>query len=166
MWTTIIASFGALLGVVVGVLLEPLKAAFAIRARARQDRADRAVSLIDAATRTRALLLGANLLFRYEMRGEVKPDTDSHELIASYREARADLRRAVELLHLSGPTVLAEAADRVHEADRRLRATRFTPDDNGDEFDRDKQPLAVTEAATSLSRELRAFADLARKYCQ
>lgn len=166
MWTAILAPTVALLGVVIGALLEPLKAAFAFRAKARQDRSDRAVDLIDAATRTRALLLGINLLNRYEVRGEIKPDSDPQELITSYRVARAELRRAVELIHLSGPAALGAAADRLREADAGLRATRFITEGSNVTFDRDKAPPQVAEASARFSQELRAFVVLARKFCR
>ncbi|GLZ28153.1 hypothetical protein Lesp02_03430 [Lentzea sp. NBRC 105346] len=86
-----------------------------------------------------------------------------NECVESYRLARNDLRQVVVLLRLSGPDELAEAAHVVREAERRFRATRFACDDGG-EFDQDKPPKIVLQAAHDFEDAVHEFALLARRY--
>jgi hypothetical protein len=160
--TSLITGVVALVGVVVGVALEPVKAAVAHRAQLHRDRMDRCAALIIAATNTRALLLAINRLNRRRATGETITETEQAETVGLYRSARAELRQAVALFHLWGPQSLIEAADSVLAADRALRATRYDVGAADAPVGEEARPEAVAVAASALEAEIRRFGDVAR----
>lgn len=164
MTSSLIPGIFALVGVTLGVILEPVKSFFAERTRGRQERADRCANLIQAATRSRALLLALNGAQRRKAAGLAPDDIDADDIVRQYRAARADLRHLVPLLVLSGPDELAEAGDMVLEADRDLRAQRFSVDPDPTRYEEDLFPQPVQQAARKLQEEITRFAKLARKF--
>jgi len=157
--TTLLTGIFTLAGVTTGVLLEPLKAVFAARARARNDRADRCARLVEAAMTSRAISLELNRLNR---QGGSQADIDA--AVGQYRRARGEIRQVVATLHLYGPDNLATSADRLRSADRELRARRFDGDDADSLIDVDAWPTTVVAAAEKLERAVFAFTVDARKY--
>ncbi|GAA0256638.1 hypothetical protein GCM10010492_66950 [Saccharothrix mutabilis subsp. mutabilis] len=166
MWTTLapalVAAIAALGGVTVGALVEPLKLGAARRARVREERAARCATLIEAAMKCRARLWALNLEHRRVASGTEADPARENELFELYRVARKELRQTVMLLRLSGPDKLVEAAMAVWEAERALRAARFTGDD-GAVFDRNQPPKAIHEASRGLENVRHEFAMTARK---
>jgi hypothetical protein len=157
MEASIITGSFVLLGVGLGVALEPLRNAFAARARARAARVEHCVHLIESAMSSRALLLELN------RRNRQGGDESMETLVEQYRSARRDLRHVTAVLQMFGPDDLVAAALRVREADRALRGTRFHRVDDGPQ-DPDHLPDSVRAAAELLEREVSAFAFTARRY--
>ncbi|ROP37447.1 hypothetical protein EDD40_2760 [Saccharothrix texasensis] len=110
----------------------------------------------------RARLLALNLVHRRVAEGLTSNEELLDEHLEQYRQVRAKLRQVVALLRLNGPDALVEAALRVREAERALRATRFTCDDGG-RFNADVPPQAVLDAAHALEAVTHEFAATARK---
>ncbi len=164
MWTSLITGVFTLVGVSLGVVLEPLRMSFAERARLRSEGADRCVRLVEAATLTRSLLLEINYLHRREGSGDISGVTNEDEIFAQYRAARKDLKQVVMLLHLSGPDEVADAAEAVRRADRSLRATRFVTDLDHSPQQRDEVPVKVRSAADLLDQALLEFVKIGRKF--
>jgi hypothetical protein len=160
----IIAGVFTLAGVVIGVLLEPVKAAFATRARTRQERAERCAQLLEAVSRSGTWLISLNRQFRDQIAGRTPTlDSQAYErVVTEFVSARQDMRRLVWLLRLSGPDELAIAAQRLREAERKLRDRRDEPDDDQSDG-RDAMPRAVRRAREELDAELGRFADTARR---
>ena len=154
----------ALGGVVVGVALEPVRAAAARRAQSRMERTERCARLILTATSSRSLLLALNLANRRRAAGQSVNDIDGDEIIRQYRAARAELRQTVALFHLWGPPKLIDAAEAVLRADRALRSTRFVIGEVGGEVAEDHSPAEVWHAAAALEAEIRRFAGVARNH--
>lgn len=140
----------ALAGVVVGVLLEPVKAFFAANAARRAACLDQCARLIQAASTTRPLLLAVT---ERRAAGDVSDDPAFADLVARYRTARQEVRQSVALLHLRGSDRIAAGADRVREADRRLR-----------EAGESDGVADVRVAGDLLEEEILRFAALARKH--
>jgi hypothetical protein len=151
-------------GVLIGVLLEPVKAMFAARTRRRQECADRCAQLIEAAAASRTLLMEINWLHRSGVLDSGALDERSAETIAEYRAARRTIAQVAILLQMSGPDDLANAASAVRNADRSLRATRLTVEANQEVEVRDAIPEAVREASAELEAEILRFAGVARRH--
>jgi hypothetical protein len=120
MWTNVVTGLFTLAGLITGVLLEPLKGLFAARVRNRQQRAEQAVHVISAATEAKHAAVELNGAFRTRT-ARIAVDRDQElALIKTYNRARDDLRKAVGLIRLRGPDVLADEAERLMEADEAL----------------------------------------------
>lgn len=164
MGNAIIAGIFTLAGVLVGVLLEPVKAAVARRALLRQERAERCAELIDAVTVASTWLITLNRQFRDELSGrEPSLPAATYEIVrAEFIAARQTIRKTVWLLRLSGPDDLAAAAQRIREVEREVRSLRQTPDDDQSEG-RDAVPRSLSAARDMLDAELARFVDVARR---
>lgn len=163
MLTPLITGLFALGGVTLGVMLEPIKALFAARARSRQERAERCARLVEAATTARSALIRLNTLHRRRMLGtEVVDASEEFSIENEYYAARNEIRQVVGLLDLSGPDELAACARSVREADRELGKVRFDVED-APAFDRYTLPPTVRKAADAMETEVRAFVDVARR---
>lgn len=160
--TTLLTGLFTLVGVSLGALLEPVRAAAGHRARARQERIDRCTRLIEAAITTRSLLLEINYLHRRAEGGVL--DGSTNTVFDQYRAARSELKKVVALIQMTGPDDLANSAAAVREADRRLRATRMNFDADSPSPDRDATPETVQQAANEFERTVTEFAVTARKY--
>ncbi|MGM1061353.1 hypothetical protein [Saccharothrix sp. Mg75] len=154
----------ALGGVALGVMLEPVKALFAARARSRQERAERCARLVEAATTARSTLIRLNTLHRRRTLGaDVVEMAEEFEVENTYYTARNEIRQVSGLLDLSGPDELAAGARAVRQADRELGMVRFIAED-ASTFERYTLPLTVRKAADAMEAEVRAFVDVARQY--
>lgn len=150
MMSALVTGLLALAGVVIGVLLEPVKAFFAASAARRAACLDQCARLIQAATTTRPLLLA--MADRRAAGTDVLGDPSFADLVTRYRSARQEIRQSVALLHLRGSERIAAAADRLRDADRRLRAAGESEDG----------VAAVRVAAEALDDEIVRFAALVR----
>ncbi|WP_280220660.1 hypothetical protein [Nocardia neocaledoniensis] len=158
------AGLFALGGVTLGVLLEPVKALFAGRAKIRQDRTELCAAIIDTTELMRSHLLLLNVHHRMrEVAGQSVADETIHEIETQYFDARTELRRLRLRLQLVGPAPLVEQASRVRAADRALRDVRFELDDVP-MFNRHVMPSKVKAAAQSFEAEVETFAGLARRH--
>ncbi|MEN3267219.1 hypothetical protein [Pseudonocardia sp.] len=161
----IIAGVFTIVGVVLGVLLEPVKAAFLNRAHVRQERADRCAALLEAVTLSSTWLITLNRQLRDESAGrKTSLEPAAYERVtAEFVAARQNMRKLVWLLRLSGPDDLAEAAEQVRSAESGLRELRQEPDDD-DSGGRDGMPRAIRVARAQLDTALGSFTDVARRH--
>lgn len=162
MWNNVITGLFAIAGLVIGVLLEPLKGLFVARARNRQQRAEQAALVVTAATEAKHSAVELNAAFRHRMAGNRMNDEQELELVRTYNRVRDDLRKAVGLLRLHGPDKLAEAGDSLREADEALFRLVQEPDQGA--HDLAKLPPKVLAAASAVDEQVTTFAKLARKH--
>jgi len=164
MLSSLITGIFALGGVGLGVLLEPVKAAVAGKAKNRQDRAELCTAFINTAAQMRSYLLALNV--RHRMRKVAGMDIDDQviqDIEENYFGCRTELRQQLLLIQFRGPDDLAIQAGHVRNADRGLRDARFELDDDG-QFDRHVMPRSLKAAAQAFEAEIEKFALLARKY--
>lgn len=110
-WTYVVAPVGALLGVGLGAVFEPLRNRFARRSQRRAELRNLVADVIGAATDARYRQVGLNQLYRREKAGTTTVDKAKADgLVAEYQQTRNDLRRAVALLALHDePELVAQA---------------------------------------------------------
>jgi len=91
MWIAVVAGSFGIGGVVLGVLLEPVKAIFARRVRARDERAERCARLIEAAVSARMYALGINRVHRFRSGGREVDEEWAASNQRAYNEARREI---------------------------------------------------------------------------
>lgn len=151
-----------LAGLAVGVALEPLKTLFTAKARNRQQRAEQAAKVIQAASDAQHIGLQLNATYRHNAAGFKVASDQVNEYITTYNAARDDLRKAVAMLRLHGPDVLADEADKLRDADDAMFAVLQEPDDG--EHDIGTPPKRLKQAADVAAAAVQRFAKLARKH--
>ena len=158
MVTPLVAGAFALAGVVLGVLLEPIRARVAARTRTREDRMLRCSQLVEAANAARAAILW---LFRTS-RIHPPPISVTTAAIADaeqqYWQARNDLKKSVLLLRLIGPNELIDKSIAVSDSDLDLRRLWF----DCDASERQAYSAQLSQRLEANLRSIVEFTELAR----
>ncbi|MFD9703865.1 hypothetical protein [Lentzea sp. NPDC059081] len=162
MWSNVVTGLFTLTGLAVGVALEPLKTLFAAKARNRQQRAEQAAKVIQAASDAQHIGLQLNAAYRHRAAGFRVSGDQETEYITTYNAARDDLRKAVAMLRLHGPDALADEADKLRDADDAMFALLQEPDDG--EHNLDTAPKRLKQATEVAAAAVQRFAKLARKH--
>jgi hypothetical protein len=163
MWANIITGLFTLAGLVTGVALEPVKAAFSSRARTRQIRGERCAKLIAAVTATKNGVITLNAAGRSIVAGQRRPETEqANGWIADINTARTRGRESSALLDLYGPCELGTAARNVMHAEETVYSLVNAPDDG--EHDLLKMPTTLVKATEELDLATQQFAQLAHKF--
>ncbi|GLZ28154.1 hypothetical protein Lesp02_03440 [Lentzea sp. NBRC 105346] len=164
MLTPLITGFFALGGVALGVILEPVRAVFAARARSRQERTERCARLVEAAITARSALIRLNTIHRRRtLRADVVGQSEVFDVENIYYGARNEIRQVVGLLDLFGPEELAKHGRAIREMDRELGKVRFDVED-AVTFERYTLPSTVRQAADAMELEIQSFTEAARRY--
>ncbi|WP_344881169.1 hypothetical protein [Allokutzneria multivorans] len=160
--SNIVTGIFTLSGLIVGVLLEPLKAVFAAKSRNRQQRNEQSAIIIQCASDSGHIALNLNYAYRARMAGESLALEPEMNLVKEYNQVRDQLRKSVMLLRLHGPDGLANKALEVNKSDNSLY--ELLQESNSGEFSATEVPERVQEAANVLAEQIMAFAELARKH--
>ncbi|SMD27330.1 hypothetical protein [Kibdelosporangium aridum] len=159
MLTPLVAGLFALAGVTLGVFLEPVKARVAARTRLREDRALRCAELVEAATAASGAIVWLFGTVRIAAPPLAASEATIAEVEQRYWSVRNDLKKAVLLIRLIGPSELIASAVAVSDSDLELRRLWF-----------DREPAArqsnspeIAQALHANTRALDEFADLARR---
>jgi hypothetical protein len=163
MATAVIGGFFALGGVLLGVLLEPIKTMTASRARTRQTRSEQCSVLIKAAQQAKQGLMQLNAVDRARSAGDFSPSAEQvHMWIADINKAKDEMRSATALLRLYGPDRVADSAVEVLEADDRMFLLGKEP--GSGEYGLEHVPMKLQSAADELDAAVQSFAVVARRH--
>jgi hypothetical protein len=143
--------------VLLGVLLEPLKSWFALRAQNRRDLVQKCAEVVSLAHTCERGIVKMNFAHRSGLWSD-----QVREEAKSFNDARRELGVAVALLNLWGPDELAQSADEVEEAIAAMFELMQTPTDPG-KGKRDL-PVAITKAETGVHNALTGFTQAARPF--
>jgi len=161
MWIAVVAGSFGIGGVVLGVLLEPVKAIFARRVRARDERAERCARLIEAAVSARMYALGINRVHRFRSAGREVDKEWAASNQRAYNEARREIHRAAALISMSGPGSFAERSVAVRQAEGTVFLALHTADDEF-EPNQNRPSAKMRGAGAALDQAVDAFAESAR----
>lgn len=160
-YITLLATAGPVIGVLVGVLVDPLKNVFARRERRRQELVELCRRLVEAAATVGHLAVGLNIAERAKNRGGPPPFEQRFEVMRTYNAAIAEMNVARQLIRMSGPDELSNSAGDVLDTCHRLQHQIHTPDDDPDAT-LTTLPRSVDQATEELLAATTRFSRLAR----
>jgi hypothetical protein len=166
MLTPFVTGLFALAGVGFGVMLEPIRARVARRSRVLEERSLRCARLIEATGMSRSRVLWLFRAHRRPLEGQVPmTPTEIRDITEEYWASRNELRQAVLLVQLSGPTELADQATIVLDTEQKMRLAWFA--ENVAISEHNAEPSEeLWEVVHQFEAAVKQFTRLARKNTQ